>query len=406
MIYLLGLILCVPATVYYWFGIYAAIAFFSNPDPRYNCLTDLEKDLKEDLDRGNQPLNSQIDSQRDYQPPLTILKPVCGLDPYAYQNFASFCTQNYPQYQMIFTVRDRHDPVIGVIDQIILDFPSVDIEIVQSDRLIGTNYKISNLANALPYAKYDVLVLADSDVRVDPEYLRILVAPLSDAQVGAVTCLYRPIMQGWVATLEAVGISTDYLASVLVANQLEGIKFALGTTIALRKNVLTEIGGFVAIADYLADDYQIGYLVSKSGYKVVLSHYIIDHQISTNKFSDLLDRQLRWAYCTKVSRTWGYLGLFFTQGTVTSLIFLVISNGSIWGWLGVAIAWVGRLLLAWVVGVWGLKDPSASKFLWLVPVRDLLSFGIWVYSWFSNSMNWRGQKLKLSNEGKLIFDDL
>jgi len=381
---ILGLILCVPAIIYYCFGIYAAIAFFSNHLLRSPKLAS--------------------DRELSYQPPVSILKPVCGLDRDTYQNFASFCVQNYPQYQTIFAVRDRQDPVIAVIKQIIEDFPLLDIELVQSDRLIGTNYKISNLANALPQAKYEVLVLADSDVRVDPEYLNSLIQPLSDPKVGAVTCLYRPIMEGWVAKLEGIGISTDYLASVLVANQLEGIKFALGPTIALRKSVLAEIGSFEAIADHLADDYQIGYLTAKSGYKVVLSNYIIDHLISTDSFTDLLDRQLRWAYCTKVSRTWGYLGLFFTQGTATSFIFLATSHGSIWGWLGIAIALTTRIILAWVVGVWGLKDTSVSKFLWLVPIRDLLSFGIWVYSWFSNTMNWRGRRLKLSNEGKLILE--
>jgi ceramide glucosyltransferase len=383
--YFLGLIFCLPATIYYCYGIYSAIAFFS---PSFSHSHNIYEGLQE----------------LDFQPPISILKPVCGLDQDTYQNFASFCIQNYPTYQMIFAVRDQADPVIAVIKQIINDFPQIDIEIVQSDRCIGTNYKISNLANALSKAKYDVLVLADSDVRVDPEYLRNLVQPLADPEVGAVTCLYRPIMQGWVATIEAIGISTDYLASVLVANQLEGIKFALGTTIAMPKTVLSKIGGFEAIAEYLADDYQIGYLTAKSGYKVVLSHYIINHLITTNSWQELLDRQLRWAYCTKVSRLSGYLGLFFTQGTATSLIFLILSGGSSWGWLGVAITWTTRLVLAGVVGIWGLKDPSASKFLWLVPLRDLLSFGIWVYSWFSNRMNWRGRKLKLSPEGKLILE--
>jgi ceramide glucosyltransferase len=383
-IYLLGLFLCLPPSIYYCFGIYSAIAFFTYKHSDIHSLND-------DIPKS------------DFHPPLTILKPVCGLDQDTYENFASFCVQDYPQYQTLFAVRDPEDPVIAVIKQIIHDFPHLDLEIVQSDRLIGTNYKISNLANALPFAKYEILVLADSDVRVGLGYLHNLVQPLASLDVGAVTCLYRPIMQGWVATLEAVGISTDYLASVLVANQLEGIKFALGTTIALRQSVLREIGGFEAIAEYLADDYQIGYLTAKLGYRVVLSHYIIDHLISTNNFKELLDRQLRWAYCTKVSRPWGYLGLFFTQGIATSLMFLIGSGGSVWGWIGVAIAWITRLILAMVVGVWGLKDPSASKFLWLVPIRDLLSFGIWVYSWFSSSMNWRGRKLKLTGEGKLIL---
>ena len=379
MIFVLGLLFCLPATIYYCYGIYSAIAFFRHSQNIYAGL-----------------------QESDFHPPVTILKPVCGLDQDSYQNFASFCIQNYPEYQMIFAVRDPEDPVIAVIKKIMNDFPHIDMEIVQSDRTIGTNYKISNLANALLKAKYDVLVLADSDVRVNPDYLLSLVQPLANPEVGAVTCLYRPITSGWVATIEAIGISTDYLASVLVANQLEGIKFALGTTIAMPKTVLSKIGGFEAIAEYLADDYQIGFLTSKCGYRVILSHYIIDHLISSNNFQELLDRQLRWAYCTKVSRLGGYVGLFFTYGTATSLIFLLGSGGSVWGWLGLGITWTTRMILAGVVGIWGLKDPTAAKFLWLVPIRDLLSFGIWVYSWFSNSMNWRGRKLKLSAEGKLI----
>jgi len=372
-ILLLGLVLVVPSTVYYGIGIYAAIAFFAK----------------------------QVPPNPDFQPPVTVIKPICGLDQDTYQNFASCCQQNYPQYQIIFAVRDSADPAIAIVEQIQKDFPQVDMQLVQCDRLWGTNYKVSNLANALPYAKYEILVLADSDVRVDQNYLQCLVQPLQDTAIGAVTCLYRPIMQGWVATLEAIGISTDYLASVLVANQLEGIKFALGPTIAVRKEALLKFGGFEAIADYLADDYQIGYLTTQVGYKVVLSDYIIDHIITTTSFGDLIRRQTRWAYCTKVSRPMGYLGLFFTQGTVTSLLFLLLTGGSIWGWWGVAIAWVSRLMMAAVVAIWGLKDQLAYQYLWLVPIRDFLSFGIWCYSWFTNSVDWRGRKLQLARDGKL-----
>jgi ceramide glucosyltransferase len=371
---LLGLILVLPATFYYGIGIFAAIAFFSKPVQNYP----------------------------NFQPPVTIIKPICGLDQDTYKNFSSCCQQEYPQYQIIFAVRDPNDPAIAVVKKIQQDFPAVDIELWQCDRLFGSNYKVSNLANALPHAKYEILVLADSDVRVDQHYLQRLVQPLQDPAIGAVTCLYRPIMQGWVATLEAIGISTDYLASVLVANQLEGIKFALGPTIAIRKEVLAKFGGFEAIADYLADDYQIGYLTVQAGYKVVLSDYIIDHMITTESFGDLMRRQMRWAYCTKVSRPMGYLGLFFTHGTVTSLLFLLLTGGSVWGWGGIAIAWATRLIMAGVVGIWGLKDKLAYKFLWLVPIRDILSFGIWCYSWFTNSVDWRGRKLRLSKDGKLV----
>ena len=381
MIYLLGAILCLPATIYFCLGIYGAIAFFKSR-PKYYC---------------------ESDQVLDYAPPVTVLKAVCGLDQETYANFASFCHQDYDTYQLLFAVRDPQDPVIPVIQQIMADFPAVDIQFHQSDRLIGANYKISNLAHALPHAKYEILVLADSDVRVDPAYLKTLVQPLQDPKVGAVTCLYRPLVKGVVATIEAIGISTEYIASILVANQLEGLTFALGPTIAISKSVLNQIGGLEAIAPYLADDYQIGYRTHSLGYKVVLSEYIIDHLIDTTTWQDLLDRQLRWAYCTRVSRPWGHLGLFFTFGIPTSLIWLMIKP-DLW-WLG-AIAWLARLLLAWTVAVWGLKDQQAGKYLWLVPIRDLISFGIWLASWFSDSMNWRGSKLKLSPEGKLTHTSL
>ncbi|NMF67510.1 glycosyltransferase, partial [Brasilonema octagenarum] len=234
-------ILCISAVLYYCYGIYAAIEFFSH--------------------------QRQIDP--DFHPPITILKPICGLDMDTYENFASFCQQDYPEYQIIFSVRATNDPSVQIVKKIINDFPEIDISLVISDRTIGTNLKVSNLANAEVEAKSSLLLLADSDVRVGPDYLRRVIQPMCDPAVGVVTCLYRPHVRGWVAIFEALGISTEYHANVLVARGVEGMKFALGPTIAIRKSALEGIGGFLAIADYLADDFQLGYLPTQAGYKVV-----------------------------------------------------------------------------------------------------------------------------------------
>lgn len=369
---LLLLILCLVAICYYCYGIYAAIKFFS--------------------------YETQIDP--DFHPPITILKPICGLDIDTYENFASFCQQDYPEYQIIFSVRNEDDPSVQIVKQIIDDFPKIDISLVIS-RTIGTNLKVSNLAKAKAEAKYSLLLLADSDVRVGRDYLRQVIQPMRDESVGVVTCLYRPFVRGWVAILEAVGISTEYLAGVLVARSLEGMNFALGPTIAIRKSVLEAIGGFIAIADYLADDFQLGYLSAKAGYKVVLSDYIIDHAIATENLLDLIHRQTRWNCCTRVSRPWGYLGLIFTHGTAMSILFLIATGGSIFGWAIALLTWSTRLIMAWVVGVKSLKDPVTSKFLWLVPLRDLIGFAIWCYALVGDTFEWRGQQLKLTKAGKL-----
>ena len=369
-------ILCLAAVFFYSYGIYAAIAFFSHPHPII-C---------------------------EFHPAVTILKPICGLDRDAEHNLASFCQQDYPEYQIIFAVRDRLDPGIEVVEKIIQQFPDVDIQLVVSDRIIGANLKVSNLANAVTAAKHQILLIADSDIRVGPDYLQRVVQPLQDHNVAVVTCLYRSSAQGWVTTLEAIGTATDFPTGVLVSNQMEGIKYAFGSTIVIRKQVLEEIGGFAVIADYLADDFQLGYLPAQAGYKVVLSNYIVDHILATSNLSDAIQRQIRWARCIRVSRPWGYLGLLFTQGVVSSLLLLIATGGSILGWTGLIITWVMRWVMAWVVGVRSLQDPVAKKYLWLIPIRDFIHFGIWCCGFVGSTIQWRGQRLKLIKGGKLVAE--
>ncbi|MEA5503186.1 bacteriohopanetetrol glucosamine biosynthesis glycosyltransferase HpnI [Halotia wernerae UHCC 0503] len=367
-------ILCLAAVLFYCYGIYAAIAFLNRPrlfNPKFH-------------------------------PPVSILKPICGLDRDAYTNLASFCQQDYLEYQVIFAVRDRQDPSIEVVQQIIRGFPHLDLNLVVSDRIIGANLKVSNLSNAVSIAKHEILVIADSDIQVEKDYLLRVIQPLQDDKVGVVTCLYRSSAPGWVATLEAIKTATDFHAGVLVSNHLEGIKFAFGSTIVIRKQVLEKIGEFEAIADYLADDFMLGYLPAQAGYKVVLSDYVVKHILATSSLTDAIQRQIRWARCIRVSRPWGYLALLFTYGTVTSLLLLMSTGGSILGWSGLIITWIMRLIMGWVVAIKVLRDQVSQKFLWVIPISDLIQFAIWCYGFVDGTIEWRGQRLKLTKGGKLV----
>ncbi|BAU14143.1 glycosyl transferase, group 2 family protein, putative [Leptolyngbya sp. NIES-3755] len=273
-------VLSLSTVFFYLFSIQAAIQFF-------------------------RPKRSQ---NSNFQPPVTILKPVCGLDDNTYENLASFCNQNYPNYQIIFGTQDPSDPCIAIVKQLIEDFPKQDIQLVISHRTIGINPKVNNLHNIALKAEHEILVLADSDIWVGPNYLKQVVQPLSDSRVGVVTCLYRSRSHNFVSAFEALGISTEFLPGVLVARKLEGMAFAFGATIVLRQSVLNEIGGFNAIANYIGDDFQLGNLPAQAGYQVVLSDYVVDHVLSTATIPQLLQHQTRWFRGNRFARSTGYLG--------------------------------------------------------------------------------------------------
>jgi ceramide glucosyltransferase len=367
-------ILCLSALSFYSYAIYTASSFFSHPPA--------------------------IDP--DFHPPVTILKPICGADSDAYENLASFCRQQYSVYQIIFSVLDPEDTGIAVVRQIIRDFPERDLQLVIDDRRIGTNLKVSNLANAVTQAHYEILLIADSDIRVETDYLQRVIQPLREPQVGVVTCLYRSLARGWVATWEALGTASEFPAGVLVSRQLEGVQFAFGSTLVIRKNVLETIGGFAAIADYLADDFQLGYLSAQAGWQVVLSDVIVEHTLTGTTLAESIQRQLRWARVIRVSRPWGYAGLIFTYGTVTSLLLLMAMGGSAAGWSILGITWMMRLTMGWIVGANYLNDLATKAYWWLIPLRDLERFAIWCYGFFGNTIQWRGQRLQLTKEGKLL----
>ncbi len=337
----------------------------------------------------------------EFSPPLTILKPLCGLDWESYTCLASFCQQNYPQYQIIFSVQNSQDPSIEIVQKLQHNFSELDIELIICDRVIGINPKINNLANGVIKAKYDILVLSDSDIRVEKDYLKTIIQPFSDVLVGVVTCLYKSKTEDCLASFEALDIASQFYPKVLTARALEGIDFAFGSTIAIRRETLDKIGGFIKIANYLADDYQLGYLPAQSGYQVILSPYLVEHHLGQVTLKELIARQSRWLKCIRVERFWGYVGLIFTYGTVNSFILLLLTQFSILGWVVFGTVWTVRLLTAYLIAIHYFNDATAKRFFYLIPLRDFLSFGLWCYSFIGDHVIWRGQTYQLLLDGKL-----
>jgi len=339
-----------------------------------------------------------------FTPPATIFKPVRGADTEAWENFAGFCRLDYPEYQIIFGVRDADDPAVEIIRRLIRDFPETDIELVVSSNEIGLNRKVSNLNNMYPMAKHDILLVVDSDIRVESDYLRRVVAPLQNEKVGMVTCLYRGTRATTAGGLiENIGISSTFGPEVCSSRALEGIAFALGSTIATRREILESIGGFKALADYLADDFLLGNLTARAGYEVVLSDCVVEHVSGPVTMREMLRHQLRWGRSTRISRPWGYRGLILTYGTTAAVLALPAWNFSsfAWGMLGLMLAI--RYLPVFLIGVYGLRDFVLMRFFWLVPVRDLITFGIWLVSFRGDEIQWRGDNFRVLRSGKLTL---
>jgi ceramide glucosyltransferase len=335
-------------------------------------------------------------------PPISILKPIRGLDREACANFASFCRQDYPRYELIFGAESEKEPGLAAAREVAREFPAVDIRIVVSERSIGTNPKVSNLANMAAEAKYGNLLISDSDIRVDPSHLKTLASPLSDPKVGVVTCLYRSQAVGVAGWLDALGLSTEFQPSVLVARRVEGMSFAMGSGILIRRSVVAAIGGFAPIADYLADDFQLGNRSTLIGYRVELCPYVVEHRLDTAGLTELVWHQMRWYRGIRASRPWGYAGLIFTQGVAAALGLVLTTAWSPIAWALAASTVAARLTMAWFVAVRRLQDEAAMRFLYLVPVRDLLSSALWFAGFFGGAIVWRGERFRLERGGRLV----
>ena len=329
----------------------------------------------------------------DYTPPASLLKAVRGVDFGSYENFASFCKQDYPEYEIMFAVNDDRDPAVPLIRQIMAEFPQKRIRLFTKAEDLGANRKVNKLAMLTREAHYDVLVLTDGDVRVGSNYLREVIAPLCEKKIGAVTSFYRAIAEdNFGARLEAIGAASDFFAGVLMARWKEGIRFTLGASIATTKEWVRKMGGFEAIADTLADDYELGLRIAKAGGEIVLSHESVWTMYPAQSFRGFWDHQLRWARTVRLCRPFSYLGLLFTQGLPWTLLAVLSAPTPLIASAYVAAYLVLRFAMAWTVGVWGVRDEVLRRNLWLVPVRDAIHFIVWLVSFASNRIRWGSEE--------------
>ncbi|HEV2206670.1 MAG TPA: bacteriohopanetetrol glucosamine biosynthesis glycosyltransferase HpnI [Candidatus Acidoferrales bacterium] len=360
------------------FAIFAARRFFdSSPSPA----------------TGHQPLAT---------PPVSILRPIYGLDRDAYENFASFCRQDYPEFEMLFCVSDDADAAIPVIRKLIADFPQRSMRLLIGSEPLGASDKVNKLCRMAKEARHEVLIVCDSDVRVEPGFLAAIAAPFAEPgaaageaqdNVGGVTCLYRGITDGsFAADLEALGNSTDFAAGVLVARELSGANFMLGAVMATTKACLAEIGGFESIVNYFADDYELGNRIARAGHFIELSRFPVSIVYPRETFGEAFRHQTRWFASIRHSRPWGHIGLIFSQPLPWTILAAVIAPAA---WISAAFVadyLLFRILMAWAVGVLGMNDDLVRRKWWLLPLRDAFAFAAWLASFLPRRITWRGQQ--------------
>jgi ceramide glucosyltransferase len=337
-----------------------------------------------------------------FAPPISILKPVRGVDEGAYENFASYCQLNYPEYELVFTMADPHDPVIPVIQKLQKDFPGAQIRFVTDVPRVGENNKVNSLCRLVAEARYDLLVMTDSDVRVKRDYLREVAAPFADRRVGAVTSFCRCAGGGTLAAdLDMLGMCMDSVPSALVARRLEGkVQFAFGWTMATTKERLTEIGGWEAMANHHSDDFEFGNRIAGKGHRVELMRNPVWMVFPRESFGEFLRHELRWAIGLRNVRPAGYAGMIFTHGLPWAIWGAAVAAAS--GWTGLAVAYLAvylvlRVGVAYAAGVWGLRDGKIAGKLWLAPLRDAISATVWFAGFFTNKINWRGLEYRVKN---------
>jgi ceramide glucosyltransferase len=345
----------------------------------------------------------------DQLPPVTIFKPVHGMEERLEQNLQSFFQQDYPNYEIIIGARSEDDPAILLAKKIAQRYPQIRSHIVVSGPPEWPNAKVFTLDKMIPLSSNRFFVISDSDVRVDCDFLRNVIPPLFDHKLGLVTCLYRgdPASDFW-SFLEALGMSVEMPSGVVTADMLEGTRFALGPALALRRDSLDAIGGIRATADYYSDDYVLGNKIWEAGYKVIFSHCFIHHVLTPRSFARTLGDQLRWMKSTRHSRPWGHIGSGLTFAMPFGLLGL-IAAGALGRWqLGLwllAAAFANRVIQSLVVGWWLMKDQRALRFCWLYPVRDLQGFGVWVASFLSHTFYWRGEIYRFTKDGRIIAQE-
>jgi ceramide glucosyltransferase len=341
-----------------------------------------------------------------FMPPASIVKPVRGLDHEVYENFASFCRLDYPVYEIVFAVSDPSDPVIAVVEKLRADFPLTSIRLITNVPHVGTSDKVNNLCQLAQNAKYDLLVMSDSDVRVEPDYLRQVTAPFADGEVGVVTAFYRSVSPGNLASnLDALGMYMDSAPAALVAKKIEGqLGFAFGWTMATFKKHLAEIGGWEAMVNHHSEDFELGKRIALCGHQVVLMAEPVSMIFPKETLTEYLRRELRWSIALKSARPSGYWGLLFTHGLPWALVGAAVGQSIGLPLLGASylLAYlILRIALTWLTGRWGIGDRQLSKILWLIPLRDAISFIIWIMGFFSDKIVWRGLSYRIKH-GQLV----
>ncbi|MGB2624463.1 MAG: glycosyltransferase [Candidatus Acidiferrum sp.] len=338
----------------------------------------------------------------DFTPPVSNLKPIRGLDAEAYENFASLCRQDYPDYELLFGIGDGDEAVIEVIEKLKQDFPQRRIRVIHVSGHTAPNDKVVKLARLVSEAQNEVLVINDSDVRVRPDYFRSVVAPLRDPKVGAVTCLYVSAHEDtFLQKLQSIGMICDFYPGILVARQLDGVKFALGPTIVTTRKHLAGFGGYSAIENRPADDLLVGRLIAEQGFEVELLPYAVETVADFRSLREFFFKRMRWMTVMRLMRPWGHLGLIFTQGLAWSVAAVAISPS-----LRVALFYFGgylavRVAMTWLIGVWGMKQKGIWKKMALVPLWDAWALFIWLLSFGRRSIRWRGDRYYI-RDGVLV----
>jgi len=334
--------------------------------------------------------------------PVSILKPLKGADPQMYEALRSHCLLDYPDYEVLFGISDADDPAIPVLEKLIDELPERRMRVVQCDKELGANGKVSSLAQLVPVATHEILLVNDSDIRVQPDYLRTVVAELQRPNTGLVTCLYRGTPAATPGSkLEALGISTDFVPGVLAARVMErGLHFGLGSTLAFRKSDLDAIGGFRAIADYLADDYELGRRIAEKGRRIELSRSVVETHLPAYDAAGFFRHQLRWARTIRAARPAGYAGLLLTFTLPWAGLTLALAPHAFSAWALAGVALVARLSSALVSGKLVLHDELLLRSLWLLPLRDLLAVAVWMTGWAGRRIIWRGLEFEIDH-GKL-----
>jgi ceramide glucosyltransferase len=353
----------------------------------------------------------------DSHPPVSILKPVKGLDPEMYASFASHCRQDYPgEYEILFGVSSLDDEAVPAIERLQAEFPTRSIRLLLCPAVLGANGKVSNLVQMLPHVRYGHLIINDGDIKVSPQYLRRIMAQFEAPQfpdrkkrprqtqrrVGMVTTPYRGRAHNTLGSrMDALGIATDFIPGVLTARNLEhGIRFALGATLAISREALDAIGGLEPLVDYLADDYELGARVTRHGYEVALSGEVVETSVPPYTFRRFVEHQLRWARSTRDSRKLGYAGMAFTYGLPWAVLNVLCSGATLASIALLSLTLAARVALALAVGAGILRDRQVVRDLWLLLPRDLMALGIWVWSFAGNTVAWRGEHFSLK-DGKL-----